>query len=213
MRHPLLFLVLLTASPGCGSQEAMCDDGLAPSVIGTVVDESGADLPSTLITYTIDGGEPQECTFTEGAAFECGSEELGVFVLSATLWGYYDLTSQLTVYDGACHVNSAEVEIVMVARDCTVQPLPSVAVTLTSLSDALLENPVVSWQAAGSEEREDCSGSGADWVCGSDDAGEFTVYASADGLTEQSQSVVVEWAEDQCHVATVPVLFEFPAAE
>lgn len=202
-------LALIALSTGCGSQAAVCDDAAVSSVFGTVVDEEDNALPGTQVTYTVDGEERGECTFNEGAAFVCGSEEAGEFVLTATLRGYYDVTARLTVYAGPCHVNSGKVTLRMEARDCTAEEVPSVAVTLATQSGAPLENPVVAYEIGGDGTRTACAGSGADWTCGTETTGEFTMYASADGFEEQSATASVSLAEDGCHVATVPVGIEF----
>lgn len=203
-------LALIALSAGCGSQAAVCDDAAVPSVFGTVVDEEGNGLPGALVTYTVDGEERGDCTFNEGAAFVCGSEESGAFVLTASLQGYYEAEAKLPVYAGACHVSSGQVAIQMVARDCTAEEVASVTVTVGTESGAPLENPVVAYEIGGDGTRTACAGSGADWTCGTETTGEFTVYASADGFEEQTATATVVLGEDGCHVATVPVVIAFP---
>jgi hypothetical protein len=205
---PFGFVFLAVA--GCGSQAAVCDSGVRPSVFGTVVGPEGNALPDTVVTYSVDGEERGECTFTEGAAFVCGEDETGAFVLTASLRGYYYLTSELTVYAGACAVNSAVVELVMEPRDCTAVEVPSVEVALTTQSGALPTNASVHWRLAtdADDVREPCAGSDTAWECGDDLEGEFVVYAEADGLPESSQSAAVVLSEDGCHVETVALAFE-----
>lgn len=210
MLRPALALLPLLLAVGCGSQDAVCDDVAAPSVYGTIVDQAGAAVAGAVVTYSVDGVDRGECSFTEGSAFVCGSEEAGEFEVTATLQGYYDVSAELTVYAGPCHVRSGQVVLHMVPRDCTDEEVPSVAVTLSTQSGVPLENPAVEYQLAGEDARTACSGSANDWTCGAETVGEFTVYANADGFAELTSTATVSLAEDECHVETVPVSIEFP---
>jgi hypothetical protein len=212
MRVPRLLLVSLVPLAGCGSQAAVCaDTAEIHAIYGTVVDEAGGALPDTVVTYTLDGEARGECPFTEGAAFVCGGDEAGTFLLTTTLRGYYDLTQQVTAYMGACHVSSGSIQLEMVARDCTAEEVPSVAVTVSMVSRTEVPNPVVSWRrvSEATSTRTPCTGAAADWTCGSEVDGALIVFASADGYDEQSADVTVPLDADGCHVETVPVSFEF----
>lgn len=207
VRWSALLLPLLLV--GCGGQADACDDLGVFSVYGEMVDESGNPLPGGTVTFTRDGGAPESCATSGDGSFECGADVAGDFVLTASLSGHRDVEVAVAVEDGVCHVLSRTVVFEMVAVDCTAEVVASVAVALGTESGAPLTNPEVAYQSGGDEARMACTGNDSAWTCGEDLAGEFTIYASADGFTEQSAQTVVAMDEWGCHPVTMPVAFEF----
>jgi hypothetical protein len=194
---------------GCGGQADACDDLGVFSVQGTMVDESGNPLPGGTVTYVRDGGSPESCETSGDGSFQCGADVAGDFVLTASLTGHRDVEVAVTVEDGVCHVISRTVVFEMVAVDCTAEVVASVAVSLSTESGAPLTNPEVVYQIGGDEARMACTGNDTAWTCGEGLAGEFSIFASADGFAEQSAQTVVEMDEWGCHPVTMPVAIEF----
>lgn len=202
-------LLLLSA---CGNQAEICDDLAVWSVNLTVVDAAGAALPDAQVTYAVDGEDLGACEQLEGAAWGCGVEVAGEFVITTTLAGYTTDTTEVTVAKGTCHVVGTTRQVIL-ADGCDDTPHAAVRVNLSTQSGADVQNAVVEYRPTDEDTaaRLECDANLGSWFCGWDDlSGSFEVYASADGFSEVTESVTVPATADGCHPDTQTVDLVFP---
>lgn len=203
MRTSLLLLLPLL---GCQILPVECDLMAIASVSLTVVDESGAPVPGAVATWSVDGGEFQDCDAMSDSGFACGWEVAGEFTLRVDAPGYEAWEGSAVVEADQCHVIPEVVEAVLtVDADCTDVEIPSVIVTVEGSSGEELTDVQVGWTPTGTDQDQACEpyGKDGDWVCGWEVAGPITVWAVASGHGEQRADVVVE--ADECHVITEQV--------
>ncbi len=209
MRIPI-FLFLAA----CGNQAEICDDMAYWSVSLTVVDAADNAVPTATVTYTVDGEDRGACEQLEGAAFACGIEEAGDFVVTVAAEGFVTESASLTVPQGACHVGGQAVSVVLAAdeSECDDVAHAAIRVGLSTQSGADLVNPQVEYRPtdADAAARVECDVNGEWWFCAWDDlSGSFEVYAWADGFAELTEAVTVPTTADGCHPETQTVELVF----
>ena len=198
----ILFLAFLA---GCPSEVA-CDLMAVSSVTVTLAAEGGGDLSAATVTYTVDGAEPVACDALDGV-WVCGYEVAGVLTIRAEAEGYDPVEQDVTVEAGECHVVSEQVSLTLPEIVCTDEEVPSVIATVVGSSGEELSGVAVTWARTDSEAApQACEGSGTEWLCGAEVAGELEIFAIADGHEGETQIVTVE--ADECHVITENLTFE-----
>lgn len=99
---PVLALCLFPLA-ACSSDEAACTTLAAVSVTVTVVDSTGAGVTDAELTYTVNGGASKPCEQVIENTYDCGVEEAGDFVITATR-DMATKTANVTVTSDECHV-------------------------------------------------------------------------------------------------------------
>lgn len=183
-------MFMLLAMLGCVEEEIACSTEMRSSVSVQVRDESGALIPDTSLSYTVDGGTSAPCeSWTEGE-WVCGWEQAGSFEITASAPGFDPKVLQVDVEADVCHVISEVVEVVLVPTCGEVDPGPSVIASVGGSSGELLEGVAVVYSQNGGPEVA-CQADGVDWVCGWGSTGTFVVTASASGHVSESQTAEV----------------------
>ncbi|MFZ5482519.1 MAG: hypothetical protein ACOZNI_37500 [Myxococcota bacterium] len=195
---------MLLALIACSADETIdCDTSAAVSVSVTVV---GPEDPT--VTMITDAGE-FACDDWPDGTWACGYEVAGDVTVRAAADGWVTTQKTVTVEQGECHVVGESVTLEMDEVACSTEALPSVLVTVTGAGGEELAGEAVSWMPAdGTGEPTPCDGADADWVCGEEEAGDFVVYAVADGHAEERQGVTVPLTDDGCHVVPQQLAFE-----
>jgi len=86
------------------------DDALLASISLTVVDNAGSPIPDPVATFSVDGGEEQDCEDFGDGSLQCGLEEAGEFAVSIRADGYSDDVFTQSVETDACHVLTEHIE-------------------------------------------------------------------------------------------------------
>jgi hypothetical protein len=106
----MLLLALLTAcAPESGEA---CTDMAAASVSLTVTDPDGAAISDLVATFTVDGGDEQDCDIN-GTSVVCGYEQAGDIAVHLEASTYLEVDQTYTVEAGECHVEGKTDTIVM----------------------------------------------------------------------------------------------------
>ena len=120
-RFAALVGVLSVTGCGGGEEEQVCDASAAVSVAITVVDQDGAQVPEAVVTWSVDGGEPQNADCMNDVCF-AGYEVAGEFTITATYdwtsddgccWASDTATANVTVEQGECHVVGQSVTLTL----------------------------------------------------------------------------------------------------
>jgi hypothetical protein len=90
---------------------------------------------------------------------------------------------------------------------CTEEASPSVMVEVVDEAGNIIDDAVVQFDDGSGP--QDCWGGGANYACGTEQAGELDIIVGALGFAEQTVSVFVE--EDECHVITADLVVELVA--
>ncbi len=195
-------MLLLLSLFAC-STETGCTDLAAYSTSVSVVDASGDPIAAATGTYTVDGGASKPCESWSPGQLVCGIEEAGHFVIEVSAEGYVAGSTGVDVGADECHVIGEVLEVALESVECTEQAVPSAHVSVRAEDGSPLVDSVVTYAANGGEVSTcTASGDGTHW-CGSEEAGELRIEATAFGF--QSASAVVEVAADECHVLTEEV--------
>lgn len=110
MRFGLILLALTGCDGGKDTGEGIdCTPDVKPSVLVSVVDVDGSEVPGAEVTYSVDGGSEQPCD-TYGA---CGQETTGEFTITAAADGYTSASETLTVESNICHVITQDLALVL----------------------------------------------------------------------------------------------------
>ncbi|MDI1444093.1 hypothetical protein [Polyangium sp. 6x1] len=99
---PFLSLCLIPLA-ACSSDEVACTTIAAVSVTVTVVDSTEAPVTDAELTYTVNGGAAKPCEQVVENTYDCGVEESGNFVITATR-DAATKTANVTVTADECHV-------------------------------------------------------------------------------------------------------------
>ncbi|MDC3960567.1 hypothetical protein [Polyangium jinanense] len=87
----------------CSSDEVQCTTIAAVSVTVTVVDSTETAVTDAELTYTVNGGAAKPCEQVIENTYDCGVEEAGDFVITATR-DMATKTANVTVTSDECHV-------------------------------------------------------------------------------------------------------------
>ncbi len=120
MRTAALALIL-TAACGDGAPDALtaCSTEARASVQVAVFDPDGAPIDEAVGTYTVDGGDPQDCLVALPGEVVCGFEVTGAFAVTVTAPGFAAQTVEAEVGEGECHVETAQLEVTLAPADPT----------------------------------------------------------------------------------------------
>ena len=202
----------------------VCTEEIVPSVLISLVDESGEAITDAGVRYSIDGSAFREASCSESAeaggclVFMAGSDEPGEFLIIAQREGYIDAIETLDVGmdEYGCHVVTQELVLTMSPQEvaCTEEVRPSVIVNIVDQEGEPLEGASVTYSANGEAFAEaECQssegGSCTSFVAGYEIAGDFVIRAEYDGLDPVIETVVVEQTDDGCHVVTETVDLRF----
>lgn len=201
----LLPLILLFA--GCPKDGQVCTEIAVGSVTLTVVESDGDPIEGATARWSTDDASG-DCDAT-GATFTCGYEITGAITITASAPGRADASTTVTVEDDGCHPIPEAVELTLEAECLDDAILRSIRATITSAASMPLDNLLVQYgppAGAMSDCQEEANGV---WSCGDEEAGTFTVTASADGHQPASQEVTVE--QGDCHVITEEISFALEA--
>jgi hypothetical protein len=118
MRVGALALVL-TLGCGDGAPDAIgaCTTEARASVQVEVFGPDGAPLEEAEGTYTVDGGDPQDCLAALPGELVCGFEVPGAFEVTVTAPGFAPQTAQAEVVQGECHVETAQLDVTLTPAD------------------------------------------------------------------------------------------------
>jgi hypothetical protein len=116
----VLVLVGLGLMAGCADDDTTTD-GIActaearSSVTVTVVDGNGDPVTDATVTYTVDGGDPQQAEPFPDGTFVAGWELAGTFTVTAQKDGFLPAQETVTVAmdEVGCHVVSQTVQLVL----------------------------------------------------------------------------------------------------
>ncbi|MDC0744478.1 hypothetical protein [Polyangium mundeleinium] len=97
----LCLISLAACSPS--SDEVACTTIAAISVTVDVVDSTGAPVTDADLTYTVNGGPSKPCEQVVENSYDCGVEESGNFVITATR-DMATKSANVTVTADECHV-------------------------------------------------------------------------------------------------------------
>jgi len=134
----------------------------------------------------------------------CGWEQAGVLEIEAHANGYLPWLGTVEVEDGACHVSTRYIEVVLQEETlpCDDEVRPSIVVTVVNAWNTPLPwadthfvphlKPLEPWACE--------SGNNGRFFCGEEQAGEFDVIVSADGYYNWVLTVNVP--ANVCHVET-----------
>lgn len=125
MRFPSLSIVcwsLAIASSlmaGCRTEQ-YCTDDLRPSVQITLADAQGIAIADASVRYQVNGGDWQDATCVSADESLCtewvaGHETEGTYNIEASKEGYEtgSATTEVTMTDGDCHVDTQQVSITL----------------------------------------------------------------------------------------------------
>lgn len=192
-------MFMLLAMLGCVEEKIACTTEARSSVSLQVRDESGAIIPDSSLSFTVDGGAATPCeSWTEGE-WACGWEQAGSFEITASAPGFEPQVLEVEVEADVCHVITEVVEVVLVPTCGEEDPAPSVIASVAGSSGELLEGVAVVYSQNDGPEVA-CQSDGATWVCGWGSTGTFVVTASASGHV--SESLTAEVAAMGCGVDT-----------
>lgn len=115
----LPFIVAATSalvSAGCGGDDCTAD--IAPSLRVEVTDAAGAAVPGVVLEYSINAGRKMRegCPSTPStpcSVWELGTEEAGVFDVTATAPDGRSHTASVLVLGKECHVATEELQITL----------------------------------------------------------------------------------------------------
>ncbi|HVK67576.1 MAG TPA: hypothetical protein VM694_23985 [Polyangium sp.] len=97
------FCLIPLAACSSSSDEVACTTIAAISVTVDVVDSTGAPITDADLTYTVNGGPSKPCEQVVENSYDCGVEESGNFVITATR-DMATKTANVTVTSDECHV-------------------------------------------------------------------------------------------------------------
>jgi len=105
MRSLLAYTLGLCLLPlvACSSDEVACTTLAAVSVTVTVEDSAGMPVTDADLEYTVNGGPAKPCDQVIENSYDCGVEESGNFVITATR-DATTKTANVTVTADECHV-------------------------------------------------------------------------------------------------------------
>jgi hypothetical protein len=193
--------------------DTVCTDIAVASVDVHVESTTGEPLTGLVVEWGYRDADmaPQPCE-GEGADWICGWEVTGDLEIYVSADGHDSqiVPVHVPLDEDGCHPVGQSVDVLLVPSetDCTDVEVPSIAVTVAGSSGEDLTGVLVSWKSAYTDSLpEPCWGEGADWTCGSEQAGDFEVYASADGHEPEMQLVTVPLTADGCHVETQSIDF------
>ena len=191
--------LLLTAC----DEPIACDAMARASITLDVVDESGTAIEDATATFTLDGGDIQDCDDMGSGSFVCAWEQTGDFEITVDAWGYDPTIIQQTITADECHVQGEAIEAVLMPEACTATEVPSVLVTVTDGQGADVTTGDVTWNLADEDDlNEPCDSLGGNqWVCGYEQAGDLRIEIDNAGPYEPFSQIVTVTA-DECHVLT-----------
>ena len=108
---PLLTVACCLPLTGCPTSPT-CTTEAALSVLVTVVDDAGADVPEVEVFYDAGDGE-QACEDFSDGTFGCGWEVDGDITVTARADGFSDATDVVTVGADECHVIQESLTLTM----------------------------------------------------------------------------------------------------
>jgi hypothetical protein len=119
MRTVVLALALALPACGDGTPDALdaCTTEARASVQIEVFDTDGAPIDEATATYTVDGGDPQDCFVALPGEVVCGFELTGAFSVTVAAPGYASATVEATVEPGECHVETAVLDVTLEPAD------------------------------------------------------------------------------------------------
>ncbi|MDI1435626.1 MULTISPECIES: hypothetical protein [Polyangium] len=97
------FCLIPLVACSSSSDEVACTTIAAISVTVDVVDATGAAVTDADLTYTVNGGPSKACEQVVENSYDCGVEEAGNFVITATR-DMATKTANVTVTSDECHV-------------------------------------------------------------------------------------------------------------
>jgi hypothetical protein len=113
MKTRLGFLIFAATLFLLGPSGCSCKCNVEHSANVIVVDASGAKISDASVTYCVDGGVEQNC-YSAGEQFdyECGTEEIGEFTITARK-GMYSKSTTVTVEEefGCSHPDQPTITI------------------------------------------------------------------------------------------------------
>jgi hypothetical protein len=183
-------MFMLLAMLGCVEEEIVCTTEMRSSVSLLVHDDSGAVIPDTTVSYTVDGGVSKPCESWTAGEWVCGWEEAGSFEITAVAPGFDPKVVEVVVEADVCHVISQVADVVLVPTCGEADPAPSVIATVAGSSGESLADVAVVYSQNGSPEVA-CQPDGDTWTCGWGSSGTFAVTASAGGHVPETQTVEV----------------------
>jgi len=203
MKSQLLPVALLVFAAGCTTTEFACTDDARVSMTLTVVDEAGTAIPSAIVSFSVDGGDIEECQGPGDGTFGCGLEQIGEFEVTIEALGYGTDVFTQTIESDECHVLTEVIERELQPVNCTDEEVPSIDVTVTDTQGLDVTGGDVVWYPVGEDGlAEPCMSQGANnWTCGTEDAGDLVVEISNGGPYEL-YSEIVTVGFDECHVIT-----------
>lgn len=101
MRSLIVALALVAAA--CQTETA-CTDIAVASVSLDVADTTGAAVTGATVTFTTDGGEPEDCEEIGDGAYVCGFEVAGALEVTVAKDGYAAQTESFDIASDECHV-------------------------------------------------------------------------------------------------------------
>lgn len=190
-----LSFLILTGCP----QSIDCTNEARSSVSVTVEDADGEPIANATLTYSVDGGESQDCEGLLNGNTVCGWEASGEFVITATAVGFETETATVIVESDECHVISEAVTLTMTHVEC-LPPPPSVIaeVSAEGLPDGSLPDGTQIWVSNGTSEVPiECTvlgdaESGVQYACGEGLTGDLEVWGEAPGFASEIANVQVE---------------------
>jgi hypothetical protein len=186
-------MFMLLAMLGCVEEEIVCTTEMRSSVSLLVHDDSGAVIPDTTVSYTVDGGVSKPCESWTAGEWVCGWEEAGSFEITAVAPGFDPKVVEVVVEADVCHVISQVADVVLVPTCGEADPAPSVIATVAGSSGESLADVAVVYSQNGSPEVA-CQPDGDTWTCGWGSSGTFAVTASAGGhVPERWRRSAAEW--------------------
>jgi hypothetical protein len=205
MHRGTLVAALAALVAACDGEPA-CTRLAAISVTLTVQDEAGAAIPDVTATWRAGDGAATPCEPFGQGVFACGVEVAGEITVTASAPGHAEASRTVTVGADECHVIEEQVTLTLAETGCTDGNRPSIRAFVAGAGGETLYDVWVTYQPDGAEAPLECDESDGHWLCGSEEAGAFTVFAGASGHQTGSAEVVVH--EDACHVVTEDVAFE-----
>ena len=207
LHGPMILLLSLLACP----VETACTELAAYSTTFSVTDADGRAVEGATGTYSVDGGEAKPCDSIVPGELMCGVEEAGAFRVEVSAAGFVTSVVVLDVASDECHVIGLASDLVLEESECAGEETPSAVVTVQAEDGTLLVDSVVTYAVDGGEAAACNPGGDSRHVCGYDDAGQFTLEASAFGF--QTATVVVEVAGGECHAITESVTMTLASNE
>jgi hypothetical protein len=209
-RIALAPVALLALASLTGCDEVVCTEIAVSSVEVVLTGPDGEAIYGADLTYSVDGGAPQDCiemdwygdeaadALVAGNVYICGWEEAGDIEVFASAEGYADGQATVFVDADECHVQTQSL-LMQLESDiaCTEQVRYGVEVLVTDDSGPA-EGAYVTWSLANADMMPiECQDAGQGWyVCAEEADGLIEIWAENDAM--EFASAMVEVESDVC---------------